>query len=135
MTPSWLIDAGPLIALIRRADRDHQVCVDAAARLRGPLVTTWPALTEAVHVLGAQREQDAVLEMVERGAVAIAPLDRADIPRVRQLMRKYASQPMDLADATLVRVAERDGLHQIFTLDSDFGVYRIARGRPLTIVP
>lgn len=131
----WLIDAGPLIALIRKADRDHQVCRGAAARLKGPLVTTWPALTEAVHVLGAQREQDAVLEMIERGAVAIAPLDRADIPRVRQLMRKYASQPMDLADATLVRVAEREGFHQIFTLDGDFRVYHIGRGRSFAIIP
>jgi predicted nucleic acid-binding protein len=50
-------------------------------------------------------------------------------------MRKYKSQPMDLADATLVRVGERDGLHQIFTLDRDFRVYRLGRGRAFTVVP
>jgi predicted nucleic acid-binding protein len=135
MIPNWLVDAGPLIALIRRNDNDHAACVKVAAALRGPLGTTWPALTEAIHVLGTIKEQDAVLDMVEKGALSILPLDAADVPRLRVLMRKYSAQPMDVADATLVRVAEREGISQIFTLDRDFRIYRIGRNRPFTIVP
>jgi predicted nucleic acid-binding protein len=92
-------------------------------------------LTEVTHVIGGHREQDAILELVERGALELRPLDAGDIPRIRALMRRYRSQPMDLADATLVRTAERDGLHQIFTLDRDFRVYRLGRGRAFTVVP
>ncbi len=135
MSPRWLVDAGPLIALIRRTDNDHATCVKVAASLRGSLATTWPVLTETIHVLGTVREQDGVLEMVERGALTILPLDAADVPRLRVLMRKYSAQPMDVADATLVRVAEREGISQIFTLDRDFRIYRIGRNRPFTVVP
>ena len=63
------------------------------------------------------------------------PLDAGDIRRIRSLIHKYRTQPMDLVDATLVRVAERDGLNRIFTLDTDFRVYRLGRDRPFTIVP
>ncbi len=135
MTPAWLVDAGPLIALVRRTDQDHAACVKVAASIPGPLTTTWPVVTEAVHVLGTLRDQDAVLDMVERGSLRIFPLDAGDVPRVRALMRKYAAQPMDLADATLVRVAERESLHRIFTLDADFRVYRIGRNRAFTVAP
>jgi predicted nucleic acid-binding protein len=133
--PGWLVDAGPLIALVLRGDQDHAACVEIAARLPKPLATTWPVLTEVTHVVGGYREQDAILEMVERGALELLPLDAADMPRIRALMRKYKSQPMDLADATLVRTAERDGLYQIFSLDRDFRVYRLGRGRPFTVIP
>jgi uncharacterized protein len=41
-------------------------------------------------------------------------------------MIKYADRPMDLADAALVRVAERDGIRKVFTADrKDFTVYRL----------
>jgi hypothetical protein len=63
-------------------------------------------------------------------------LDSADGPRMRELMRKYANRPMDLADAALVRVAEREGLRRIFTVDRrDFTVYRLRGGSRFTIIP
>ena len=73
--------------------------------------------------------------MIERGALRILALDTSDVPRIRALMHKYGSRPMDLADATLVRAAERDGFRQIFTLDEDFRIYRLGRNRPFTTVP
>ena len=47
-------------------------------------------------------------------------------------MHQYADLPMDLADAALIRVAEREGIRTIFTLDRrDFSVYRLhGRIRP-----
>ena len=79
--------------------------------------------------------QEALREMLERGAVLLLPLDSSDVPRIRELMRKYTNRPMDLADATLLRVAEREGLHKIFTVDRrDFSVYRLNnRTRPALI--
>jgi len=43
---------------------------------------------------------------------------------------------MDLADAALVRVAERERLRRVFTLDRrDFQIYRPARIGRFTIIP
>ena len=65
-----------------------------------------------------------------------APLDASDAARMRALMDKYRDLPMDLADAALVRVAERDECSQIFTLDRrHFSVYRPGRRRRFAIVP
>lgn len=132
-----LVDAGPLVALVDADDRHHEACAEALKRIRGPLGTVWPALTEAMYLLlDLPQGQEAVWEMLARGAVRLLPLDGADLPRIRELMKKYSNRPMDLADAALVRVAERDSLHSIFTVDRrDFGVYRIhGRIRP-TVVP
>jgi hypothetical protein len=132
-----LADAGPLVALIDSADRHHQDCVQFAKTLREPLVTVWPALTEAMHLLGFSPEaQHQLWALIEDGSVTLAGLDVKDAPRMRELMEKYNDQPMDLADAALVRVAERDGLKTIFTLDRrHFEVYRLHGRQRLTIVP
>lgn len=131
-----LVDAGPLVALVDADDQHHAACTEALRRIRGPMATVWPAMAEAMYLLlDLPRGQDAVWEMVERGVVRLAPLDASDVPRLRQLMRKYADFPMDLADAALVRVAEREGLKKIFTVDlSDFSVYRLADGSRLSVI-
>jgi hypothetical protein len=74
--------------------------------------------------------------MIQSGAVQILSLGIDDIPRMRALMRKYRDLPMDLADAGLVRVAERERLRGIFTLDRrDFQVYRPSKIGRFTILP
>jgi len=105
--------------------------------LQEPLVTVWPPLVEAVYLLAdLPKAQEAVWEMLARGVVQLMSLGLADIPRTRELMIKYADQPMDLADAALVRVAEREGIGRIFTLDrNDFAVYRLHGRVGLSIVP
>jgi predicted nucleic acid-binding protein len=68
--------------------------------------------------------------------VRLLTLDLVDIPRIRELMIKYADRPIDLADAALVRVAEREGIRKIFTVDrNDFTVYRIHGRIGFAIVP
>lgn len=128
-----LVDAGPLVALVDADDQFHQKCVAALKGLREPLVTVWPPLTEAMYLLSdLPRAQEALWEMLARGVLQFLPLDLTDVPRMRELMSKYADRPMDLADAALVRVAEREGIRKIFTVDrKDFSVYRLhGRVRP-----
>lgn len=131
-----LVDAGPLVAILDRGDRDHDWCVAALKTLRDPLVTVWPALTEAMYLLGGSwQAQKALWSRLETDALTLAPLDEADAPRMRELMEKYRDLPMDLADAALVRVAERESLTGIFTLDrKHFSVYRPGRRRRFAIV-
>lgn len=132
-----LIDAGPLVALVDADDQHHAKCVAALKELREPLATVWPPLVEAMYLLSDQPQaQDALWEMLERGAVLLLPLDSGDIPRIRELMRKYANRHMDLADAAILRVAEREHLRKIFTVDRrDFSVYRLHNRTRPTLIP
>jgi len=132
-----LVDAGPPIALVKKDDQHHKACAAALRRIHEPMGTVWPALTEALYLLSDVRGgQEAVWELVIQGAVELLPLDLADVPRIRELMRRYADLPMDLADAALVRVAEREDIKRFFTTDrEDFAVYHLhGKIRPL-IVP
>lgn len=132
-----LVDAGPMVALLDADDQHHAACAAALKQIREPLGTVWPALTEAMYLLADQPlAQDALWEMFARGVLQIVPIDGNDLPRIRTLMRKYRDRPMDLADAALIAVAEREGLRKIFTVDrKDFTVYRLhGRVRP-TLLP
>ena len=132
-----LVDAGPLVALLDRADPEHEASVAAFKAIRDPLVTVWPAFTEAMYLLrDSWQGQKALWSRLETDAVKLARLDELDAPRMRELMEKYRDLPMDLADAALVRVAERESLTQIFTLDRrHFSIYRAGRRRRFSIVP
>lgn len=132
-----LVDTGPLVALIRKADRDHQRCVDVAAQVTSPLLTTWPVLTEAAWLLrGDRRDVDALLQMVPRGFLHIDPLDLDAVAWIRDFLERYADQQPQLADATLMYLAEARNLDTVFTLDvRDFSVYRTAGGGVLNLVP
>lgn len=132
-----IADAGPLVALVDARDPDHALCRQALVQITTPLLTTWPAFTEAMYLLGAGgwRAQRAVWDRLDDGGLAIAPDADVDRGRVRRLMEKYSDLPMDLADATLVALAETLGTRRIFTLDSDFRVYRYKGRQAFEIVP
>jgi len=132
-----LADAGPLVAIVDLADQYHGECAAALRNIREPLATIWPPLTQAMYMLmDLPKAQETLLEMLDRGLIQLLPLDAGDLPRIRELMRQYANRPMDLADAALIRVAEREGIRKIFTVDRrDFAVYRLhGRVRP-TLIP
>jgi predicted nucleic acid-binding protein len=122
-----LVDTGPLVALVSAGDQHHGECAAAFRTMRKPMGTVWPVLAEAMHLLGSlPKAQDNVWEMIVRGVVEILPLGLDDVPRIRELMQKYSDRPMDLADAALIRVAEREGIRQFFTVDRKaFSVYRL----------
>ena len=132
-----LVDAGPLVALLNARDQHHSACRNTFKDAREPLGTVWPAFTEAMYLLrGLADAQDKLWTMLERRAFGVLPLDAADAPRMRELMAKYSDRPMDLADAALVRVAERDRIDTIFTVDrADFSVYRIGGKKRFKLLP
>jgi predicted nucleic acid-binding protein len=90
-----------------------------------------------MYLLGfSSNAQDGLWRLLEGDAVKILQLGAADLPRMRELMRKYHDLPMDLADAGLVRVAERERIPRVFTIDRrDFELYRPRGIRRFTILP
>lgn len=114
--------------MLDRDDAMHARAAAALARIREPLVTLWPPLTEAMHLLGdSPRATDAVCDMVADGAITIAALDDEDFGRMKALMAKYRDLPMDFADAAIVTAAERHGIARIVTFDRHFALYRLPR--------
>ena len=133
-----LTDAGPLIALIDRRDPHHSRCVAAASTFHGPLLSTWPAFTEAMYLLGAAARwsgQEPLWRMIRSGHLLLAETTPTMLVRMPSLMEQYADVPMDLADASLVALAEERGLREVFTLDHDFRVYRLPDGAAFRVVP
>ena len=132
-----LVDAGPLVALIDRSDPQHQICKTTLQSLRDQLLSVWPVVTEAMYLLAfSWRAQDGLWNLLVSQELALLPLDHDDAPRLRALMHKYRDLPMDLADAALVRVAERERLRRVFTLDRrHFALYRPARLGRFVILP
>lgn len=133
-----LTDAGPLVALIDADEDDHELCRAALGQIELPLLTTWPAFTEAMYLLsrgGGWRGREALWSLVLTDRLLIADLSRSAVERSAELMTRYADLPMDLADATLVALAEERGTRRVFTLDSDFRVYRLHGRRPFELVP
>jgi predicted nucleic acid-binding protein len=124
-----LTDAGPLVAILDRNEAHHRVCVECLSSLRAPMLTTWPAFTEAMYLLGEAggwRAQGALWGLVESGDLEISVQGPGPARRMHDLMDKYRDRPMDLADASLVTLAEERRFRDIFTLDhADFRVYRL----------
>ena len=120
-----LLDTGPLVAYLNRNDRHHHWAVTCWSKLFDPLWTCDAVVSEALFVLQSeQADVEPILRLLERRIIRLDfTLDdhRSDVFR---LLRKYADQPMSLADACLVRMAELSDPCQVFTTDKDFLVYR-----------
>jgi predicted nucleic acid-binding protein len=132
-----LLDTGPIVAIFDASDDYHLRCVETLKGIKEPLVTTWPVLTEAFYLLGfSWRAQDNLWEFIMRGGVEVLSPDLKMQARCRELMRKYNDLPMDLADGTLVVLAESLGIEKVFTLDrKDFKVYQLANRKKLKLIP
>jgi uncharacterized protein len=136
MKPAVLVDAGPLVALGNREDYRHADALATLKALTASLVTCWPVLTEVAYLLRSRPEQvEQLLSTVVSGALRIAPLTAADVPAISAVMARYRSLDLQLADAALMVLAEREAITSVFTYDlRDFGVFRLRSGASLTIV-
>lgn len=133
-----LVDTGPLVALFDADDPHHRRCADALNRLPAPLITTWPCLTEAMHLLGRElghAAQDDLWSWVEEDLLQLHQHQQAERTRMREMMRQYHDRPMDLGDASLMAAAEALSAGRVFSIDSDFYVYRTQTGAALEVVP
>jgi uncharacterized protein len=129
-----LADTGFFLAVANSRDQDHVAATAALADLREPLVTTWPVLTETCHLMVARlgsRAAETLIASAVRGAFEVFALTGEHLPRILELLRKYRDLPMDLADASLVILAEHIGTGRILSTDRrDFGAYRWKSRRP-----
>ena len=130
-----IIDTGPIVALLNKRDEFHEWARETLDGLAPPLLTCEPVLAEASYIV---RRLDggpaAVLDLVTRGVLEVAFRLDHELLSLRTLITKYASVPMSLADACLVRMAEMRPRAAILTLDSDFGIYRRSGRHTLRLI-
>ncbi len=127
-----LIDSGPLIALFDRSDRYHTRVIEFLKTYKGELITSWAVLTEVSHMLDFNlKVQIDFLKWIERGGVSVYEISQSDIAHIRVMMEKYIDIPMDLADGTLMYIANVENIKEIISIDSDFDIYRTLKKQNL----
>jgi predicted nucleic acid-binding protein len=136
-----MLDSGALIALFAPDDQHHahfRPLVTQFAKVGGlRLVTTWPCVVEATHILQPLQRFE-MLKWIELGGAAVYPFDTHHLGDMLQWMRRYTEpgkREMDFADASLYWLAVESGLSEIMTVDiNDFSRYRLPDGRAFTIL-
>lgn len=131
------MDTGPIVAILSASDAHHEECVDQLRRIGGPLVTCGPVITEAAWILRAYPLAVGTLLSSFRGKpFELAHLEEPDLSAIAAILAKYKGLRIQLADACLVHLANREEIDTIFTLDRrDFGVLRMARGKKFRVIP
>ena len=137
-TPLFVLaDSGPFVALYKNKDRHHLRALEFF-RVHGAcqrLHTTWEVISEVMYFLGfSAAVHGDFLDWLhtghQQGLVTIAALEPAELPGLARMMRKYADRPIDLADASLVWLANKTDFTDIITIDrADFAIYRTAKRR------
>jgi len=122
---SVIVDTGPLVAFLNRADRFHNWTKQHWEQIRPPLLTCEAVLAETCFLLRHLPGGDqAVLELVNRGVIQPIFNLEEEVRSLINLIQRYADVPMSLADACLVRMSEQHAQRKVFTLDQDFRIYR-----------
>ncbi len=131
-----LCDSGPLIALFDRSEGSHERCRRAFSEFRGRFITSWPVLTEAFYFLDRPPHRTLLWDFVLGDVIRVVDILEDDLGRMRVLMEQYADLPMDFADASLLVLAERLKVFNIFTLDRrGFSVFRPRNSQFFEIFP
>ncbi len=131
---SIIADTGFWVAIGVKKDKYHDVAITVAKLLRFDPITTWPVLTEAYYLLQKYQGNNAAksfLSQIEDSNIDIFQIEFRHLSRMRELLDKYADLPMDLADASLVLLAEELGHGRILSTDQrDFNSYRWKNHKP-----
>jgi predicted nucleic acid-binding protein len=132
-----LVDTGPIVAILSESDEHHKACVEQLRHMQGPLLICWPVITEAAWLLRAYPLAiGRLLSSFSRRPFELASLGEADLAGIAAILLKYKGLGIQLADASVVHLANREGIETIFTLGRrDFNVLRPARGKKFRIVP
>lgn len=132
---SVILDTGPLAAILRRRDGHHQWANAWMDEIPAPMLTCEAVLSEAHFLLqDVPTVRREIAAMSEAGIFLIAFSYEEEKPAIRKMLEKYADVPMSFADACLVRMSELYPDSVVFTLDSDFKIYRRNGRQPIPLI-
>lgn len=130
-----IVDTGFFVALLSNKDQYHQQAISLRKIIdKRVWITTWPVLTEVCHILGARNSGHLAIKLFDvycKSGFELFSMTKIHIPRTKELLEKYCKLPMDLADASLVILAEELGHGDIVSTDArDFKTYRWKNHKP-----
>ena len=135
MKQVWLADTGPLVAYLDRKDQHHAWSKAWFMRFTGPLLTCEAVVAEALFLLHRGGIcPDALLQLITRGVLLPEFSLKDEANPVATLIARYRNVPMSLADACLVRMVDLNDQATVFTLDSDFTIYRKSNRRVINVL-
>ncbi len=120
-----IADTGVNIAYLDKRDSWHEWAFEQMKTLPAPYSVCESVISESCFLLGQLHNgKNNVLEMLKAGFLQMNFSLSDEVESVQTLIKKYDNVPMSFADACLVRMSELIDNSVIFTLDSDFHVYR-----------
>jgi predicted nucleic acid-binding protein len=129
------LDTSGVVALLNRAERNHLRVAASFREDGGPYLVPCAVMLEVDRVVTRElgrRSFDAFMSNLESGAFRL-DCGKEDLPRVRALMTRYANLSLDVANASVIACAERNGGRVLTTDQRDFAI--IAREGTITPVP
>ena len=131
-----IADTGFWVALFNPRDTHHQKVRAYALTINEPLITTLPVVTEVCYLLQKRchpLKSVSFLNGQRAGLFSLFTISESHLPRIAKFMTQYVDLPMDLADASLVLLAEELGHGRILSTDRrDFHTYRWKNHQPFT---
>jgi predicted nucleic acid-binding protein len=135
MKSAIIVDTSTLVAFVDKSDDFHQWTVEQWKKLRPPLFTCEAVVAESCFLLqNVYGGENAILSLLELEVVTIPFHLNEDVTAIKPLMKQYQAVPMSLADACLVRMSELIRGSSVFTLDSDFRIYRQYKNQIIPVV-
>ena len=112
-----LVDAGPFIALFDKDNKNHQWAIDLVQTTNRELITTIATIHEVLKALVfSSKAQRDFLYWIEKGAVTVAPVSEDDIVKLFAIVTQSEGRVLDLADASLVLLAQKYGIDKVATV-------------------
>lgn len=132
-----IVDTGPIVAILSASDSYHQVCLETLKIITPPMLTTWPVLTEVQYLLRKDyRALKGLFAGFNNGLFALEDISADALPWLQTFLLKYKDLNPQLADASLMYLAEKRKIETIFTLDRrDFSIYRFQNKKAPHILP
>ncbi|MBC6419295.1 MAG: PIN domain-containing protein [Prochloron sp. SP5CPC1] len=135
MLQKVIVDTGVLVALINRRDHHHVWVTQQLTRIAPPLLTCEAVISETWFLLQRVKNgRETLLQLLNDRQIRVQFALEVELTRVVALLTRYKSVPMSLADGELVRMAELYPESLVFTLDSDFQIYRKNRDLPIPLI-
>lgn len=132
-----IVDTGPIVAILSASDSYHQVCLETLKIITPPMLTTWAVLTEVQYLLRKDnRALQALLTGFNNNLFVLEDVSADALPWLQKFLLKYDNLRPQLADASLMYLAEKRKIETIFTLDRrDFSIYRFQNKKAPNILP
>lgn len=130
-----IVDTGILIALIDRYDFYHDWVTEHLKQITPPLLTCEAVISESWFLSQRVKNgRETLLQLLAQKHIMVQFDLNAELMPIMTLLTRYQSVPASLADVELVRMSELYPNSMVFTLDSDFQIYRKNRNQVIPLI-